>query len=99
MGGALRGALGWYTARLQEKPLLTKTVTGFAMALAGDLVAQRSERPGQPWTSAAGGLDRLRRGLDRPRQSPLAALGGAAAQPGHQAAGSARASQSPARSF
>ena len=46
--GALRGALGWYTARLQEKPLLTKTVTGFAMALAGDLVAQRSEHPGQP---------------------------------------------------
>ncbi len=46
--GALHGALGWYMARLQDKPLLTKTVTGFAMALAGDLIAQRSESPGQP---------------------------------------------------
>jgi hypothetical protein len=43
-----RGVLGWYTTRLTQQPLLTKTVTGFAMALAGDLVAQASERPGQP---------------------------------------------------
>jgi hypothetical protein len=49
MAGALaRGALGWYTTRLTQQPLLTKTTTGLAMALAGDLVAQGSERPGQP---------------------------------------------------